>query len=229
MLLIAACLACVVASAARGQTIFFDGFSGPELHPRWTHANGPNGGDWTYDFANSMFNLRSVTPSVPFKIPWRGVDFHTTVDLPGDFTVTARVGWTAGGPARQIGIRLLGETFYFAELYMDEWLRGTPTYYWAVGPGAVANAPAPPGAMIDLTLQRAGTTVRALIGGVEVASASRAPERIRSLTMILLGDSRAMQPLHVDWIHVIPAPATTAWVVSAAVMILSQRRRCHAR
>jgi|GEM_PF-3080481 len=229
VLLIAACLACVVASAARGQTIFFDGFSGPELHPRWTHANGPNGGDWTYDFANSMFNLRSVTPSVPFKIPWRGVDFHTALDLPGDFTVTARVGWTAGGPARRIGIRLISDNpaggGFSYPLYMDEWLTGTPRFSWELLAGRAGSAPAPSGAFVDFSIARTGATIRAFIDGVEVDRVDGRSERVRSLSIILLGDSREMRPLHLDFVTVVPAPAAGVWVAAVGAVALCRRRR----
>ncbi len=221
-------LSAAAASFARAQTVFFDDFSGPELHPRWTHRNGPNGVDWTYDFENSMFNLRSVRATMPGKIPWRGVDFHTSVDLPGDFTVTARVGWTAGGPARQIGIRLTsnnpaGGNFTYP-LYMDEWLTGTPRFYWELLAGRAGSSPAPHGAFVEFTIARAGATIRAFIDGLEVDRVGGRTERVHSLSVIMLGDSRSMQPLHVDSVSVVPAPGTAAGIFMVVWLALARPR-----
>jgi hypothetical protein len=210
----------LLAPTAGARTVFFDGFEGPDFHPRWSTV-GPSGGVWTYDFADSMFNLRSVTAQAPGQIPWRDVGISTPLDLPGDFTVSARVGWEAGGPARRIGIQVLGAGL----LYMDEWLTRTPRYYWSFSGGVQGSIPAPVGGFATLTISRSGQTARALINGVEVARTNLTAPVITGVIIDILGDSRQMQPLHIDSVDVVPSPSTAVLLAWAVLASLARHRR----
>lgn len=215
----------LLAPTGAARTVFFDGFDGPDFHPRWSTV-GPSGGVWTYDFADSMFNLRSVTAQAPGQIPWRDVGFSTRASFEGDFSVSARVGWAGGGPARSIGIQVPG-----AIIGMDEWLRGSPTFEWSLAGGVRGTLQAPRAAFVTLTVERIGRSTRALIDGSEVARTTTVfPGSPGFVIVNILGDSRSMQPLHVDWIAVIPPPATSSFVGSIIMGVLGRkRRRSHAR
>lgn len=217
--ILAAALAWCLAPAAVAQTMFFDGFDGPQLHPRW-NTPGPNGSVWSYDFENSMFNLRSVTAQVPGKIWRRRVDLWTSAEYPGDYSVAARVGWETGGPAREIGIQVPGVV-----LYMSELLAGTPVYYWSLAGGVVGQMPAPVGGFATLSVTRTGATTRALIDGVEIARTETPIPGIPGWVHIsMVGDSRQMRPLHVDLVNVIPCPSATILFACAAFASLARRR-----
>lgn len=216
----------LLAPEASGQITFFDGFEGPEFHPRWTAS--PRS-DWTYDFEGQRLNIRGQSVPGPVGI--------TTAIGPfgGDFSVSAIVDF---GIDRQ-GVRALrmelglidagGPLVAFVE-YREAPLRA-PGFFWSAPgiPGTSGFTPVPPGpsSTFRWEIRRDGDTWKVLLNQ-SVIGWGRGVMNPVDRAAVLSYSPQVFQPMSIDSLFVVPTPSTVV-VACVGALIVRRRRHHHAR
>jgi len=219
------CLLGALSPIARAQITFFDGFEGPEFHPRWTAS--PRS-DWTYDFEGQRLNIRGQSVPGPVGI--------TTPIGPfaGNFSVAAVIdfGIKSQRP-RALRLRLdesdPGAFYPVAFIEYRESPGRSPTFFWSI-PGLGGSTIVPPGPSTEfrLEIRRGGLAWMVLVNQTVVGfSTVGFLEPLQSVAMQSFSPP-SFDPMSVDSIVVVPSPPAFLVGVLAAGCC-SRRRYCYAR
>lgn len=218
------CLLGALSPIARAQITFFDGFEGPEFHPRWTAS--PRS-DWTYDFEGQRLNIRGQSVPGPVGI--------TTPIGPfaGNFSVSCllSVGLDRTG-MRSFRMRVDGEipvpTAPLAAIGYIEYGGGGPLIA-AMLPLGPLSIPAPqePLGGYRLEIRRDGTNLKVLLGQSVLGFQPFPSVPVRSVSFEFFDGGRFL-PMSMDSALVVVSPSGLAVIMGAAICHF-RRRTSHAR
>jgi hypothetical protein len=220
LLAVFACL--VLAGAGRAQVFFLDEFNGNDLGPHWSR---PPARDWAYDVNGGQLNVTGLFyPSSPKSCCNQTVIATSFTGPPGDFRVTARMGWDPGTD-QGIIVRLSGvQQEGLINFGYRAWGGHTPAVFAFNGFDTVQAAPPPPG-MYEFTMERRGSLYQFTLDGASVGTLTSGTGQLGFIELEFWGPARApLGAFHVDRIEVVPAPAGTS-ALALLICTGAQRRR----
>ncbi len=212
-------------SAASGQTVFFDQFEGDTLLPHWAQ---PPPSHWEYSVNNSQLHVEELLWPSSSKSPSNYTGISTRITpLEGDFRVHVRMGWEANSfPVMRFALqnslaqRIAGFGYSSGEIRAEAGL-SQPFFF-----------PAPPPGLHDFVVDRVGSQVNFTLNGeLLLTLPDTAPGDLELFSFHFLGPypDPGLDPLHVDLVHIVPAPSVMlALMITGGIAMTRRRHECPA-
>ena len=207
-------------SAASGQTVFFDHFEGDALLPHWTQ---PPPSHWEYSVSNSQLHVEELLwPSNP-KDPTNSAGIFTRITpLEGDFRVRVRM----GREANSFPVMLF--------LLTDSNGHGITAFGYSSGRISARTGltrpmffPAPPPGIHDFVVERVGSQATFILNGEPLVTLTGSTDDLLQFSLVFSGPypDPGLDPLHVDLVHIVPAPGAAVVLMITGGMAMTRRRR----
>ena len=206
-------------AAASGQTVFFDHFEGNALLPHWSQ---PPAHHWRHSVSNSQLHVEELLNPSNYKTPMNQSGITTVITvLEGDFRVHVRMGWEANSfPQMDFLLsNTLGNSIVFGfesgNIRVSTELTGSLFF------------PAPPPGMHDFVVDRVGSQVTFTLDGEPLITLTGLTAGLRRFSLLFgtYYPGPTLDPLHVDLVHIVPAPGAAVVPMIAGGMAMTRRRR----
>ena len=207
-------------AAASGQTVFFDDFEGNALLPHWTHSPP---GEWVYSVSNSQLHVEELPwPSQPKNPSNQAGMFTRITPLEGDFRVHVRMGWEANSIPLMLFSISDSSTHLIAAFGIS-----SGEIYARTGLTQPMFFPAPPPGMHNFVVDRVGPEVRFTLNEqLLLTLPDAAPGGLLSFHLLFSVPypNAGFDPVHIDLVHIVPAPSVMIALMITSGMAITKRR-----
>jgi hypothetical protein len=213
--------------------IFFDDFDGDDLKPYWYIDKGEfYSGNWEYTVEDSMLNVWNVWGEGGIGI----VDIETfTGTFPSqknDFDLKARFGWDTGvyQSISLVGLTVSKGTTFYMGYHVRPNIDPLISINFVNWGGGQTTIQAPEAGMHEFRVQRIGTFMYAYVNNELVYSSNTQYYfQLGSVGFRMIGPSGYnnpdFAPLYVDWVAVVPEPASLACLSTFLAYLFTRRKK----